>query len=142
MSEEDRLGEYNGRIWIPVITIARARQIIKHIKPVYRFKNKIRYIKRFRNMFTVDFTLFAEPSNRRVDKLKDLCEIVIFHKKNRVYNFMRPTLLEILSQIPEKYFGKVVAFEFIGELEKDNELKLVAGQLGYWVGKVRLYSSE
>lgn len=142
MYEEKEIEEYGGRILIPTLTLTRARQIIRRVKPVYRFKNNIRYIKSFRNMFTVDFTNFAEPSNRRTDNLKIFCEIKTFHKDFHFYNFIRPTIIEILSQISEKYFDEVVAFEFIGELEDNDELKLMASKFGYRVGRVCLYSDQ
>ena len=79
-----------------------------------------------------------------IDKLHIVRDIQMFHsyKSHGSPNFCKPTILEIISQIPSDYLDTVAAFEVIDFPKTYNEIISNKYEFdeGYTVFTVRLYS--
>lgn len=115
---------------IPEISGKKVKELYERIKPVVRYiktnptcsecghvekqtyetdpRGKLYYIKDV-NPQNVAFTWDPEPT-RIAKGLRKLEDIVTYHSY-AYYGFFKPSIAEVLAQIPEKYLSRVVAFE-------------------------------
>ncbi len=76
-----------------------------------RYKTGLLYYIKNVDIFDVAFTWEPEPV-KRADELAFLDAIVTYHGF-AAPAFFKPLIAEVLAQIPEKYLGKVAAFETV-----------------------------
>ncbi|MBT5023067.1 hypothetical protein HOK51_08245 [Candidatus Woesearchaeota archaeon] len=126
---------FNSRIEIPRISDQKLNRLYKKIKPVVRFielryRNKVEFEADPRgDLYTVKqinpricgFTSESEADSK-ISKLKLVAEIQTYHNADEC-TFFRPSVAEVLAQIPAQFIGDVVAFETLTdsfELDGDN----------------------
>ena len=108
---------------IPEISNKRLKELCKRIKPVERFADGpdglfrslggwLYYIRDV-NPRNVAFTWDPKPTERAIG-LKELCCIDTYHTFAAPVCF-KPTIAEVIAQIPEKLIDKVVAFETLSQ---------------------------
>lgn len=140
------------RVWIPKVPKRRIQKLAERIKPVVRFakgeeglfrspKGFPYHIKQV-DLFDVSYTWNVEPTNRVVD-LKPLCEIRTYHGYGH-YSLFKPSIAEVLAQIPAEHLDRVVAFEIVVAPETADDLNREgeACDAGYHVATTRLYTRE
>ena len=122
---------------IPKITDERLEALYKRIKPLVRRGRLLWLIKRF-DFRTIAFTW--DPTKRRpAFWVAPLADIRTLHTYG-YYGFFKPSIAEVLAQIPEEYMDETVAFEVDGpgnaeDLNSESE----ALNAGYHVASTRLY---
>ncbi len=128
--------------WIPDVPQARIRELFERIKPVVQFGQKgLCYIKPV-DLFGVAYTWNPKPADRATG-LKDLCDITTYHTFG-YHGFFKPSIAEVLAQIPEEHLDKVVAFEIVSGPETTDDLNREGEALnaGYHVATTRLHVQE
>jgi len=125
---------------IPKISNERLAELSARIKPVVRFNHKARELppkdgwnlsdlvpdKHDGLLYFVEdsyprdnlFTWEPEPTHQAED-LKEFDAILTWHTW-AYYGFFKPTIAEVLAQIPEQLLDKVVAFQTLASVEIDN----------------------
>ena len=104
---------------IPEISNRRLKQLYGRIKPVVRFaKDNGSYEQHYDgNLFyikdvdlrNVAFTWDPTPA-KKVEGLEKLCELTTYHSYG-YHGFFKPSVAEVISQIPSEYVDDCVAFE-------------------------------
>ena len=127
------------KIWIPKVPKDRIKELAERIKPVVQFAHKgKRYIKPV-DLFGIAYTWDPKAASKAKD-LKPLCDITTYHTYG-YYGFFKPSIAEVLAQIPAEHLDKVVAFEIVdspqgvNDLNRENE----ALNAGYHVATTTLY---
>lgn len=122
---------------IPAITNARLAELAARIKPLVRKDGLHYYIEpcELRSMSFLWEPVFAEPARG----LKMLVQIRTLHTFG-YYGFFKPSIAEVLSQIPAELIDAVRAFEVEGpqdaaELNRESE----ALNAGFQVATTTLY---
>ncbi|MBI4118791.1 MAG: hypothetical protein HY452_00830 [Parcubacteria group bacterium] len=135
--------------WIPKIPKKRIKELAKRIKPVVRFarganglfessEGHLFHIKPV-DLFGIAYTWDPKPTDKATG-LKRLCDIRTYHTYG-YYGFFKPSIAEVLAQIPTEHLTEVVAFEIVespetaGDLNREHE----ALNAGYHVATTRLY---
>ena len=103
---------------IPEITDQRLEELASQIKPVVRFKGKKGRVPKYNGVLfyiaDVDLrgTAFTwEPKATKIaDDLNIYAMIRTFHSYGAP-SFFKPSIAEVLAQIPQEDIGRVVAFE-------------------------------
>jgi hypothetical protein len=94
------------------------------------------------DLFNIAYTWDSKSADEATD-LKPLCDITTHHTYDYKL-FFKPSIAEVLAQIPAEHLDKVVAFEIvgspktIGDLDREQE----ALNMGYHVATTRLYVRE
>ncbi len=130
------------KVWIPEIPEKRIRELAERIKPVVEFQGRGPcYIKPV-DLFEVAYTWDPSPA-RSARGLKALCDITTYHTYG-YYGFFKPSIAEVLAQIPKEHLDKVVAFQIVGSPQDSGDLnrELEALNAGYHVATTRLYVRE
>lgn len=107
-----------GKAYVPEITEEKLNNLIQKIHPVIRKDDKLYLIEipDFRNTaYTWDAQITKEFSN-----LKEVTRIKTHHYCG-YYGFFKPSIAEVLSQIPENLIDKINAFEIIGDIDSGTE---------------------
>ena len=124
---------------IPEITDVRLTALAERIKPVYTFKEKGLYYIKPVNLRNVAYTWDPQPAIKAVG-LKKCHDLTTLHAFD-YYAFFKPSVAEVLAQIPEEYLESVVAFEIVGgpvtadDLMREKE----ALRAGFHMATTRLY---
>lgn len=128
--------------WIPKISDERLRELHKRIKPVVRFANKDLFYIEPVDLRNIAYTWDPKPADKAMG-LKTLCDITTYHTYS-YYGFFKPSIAEVIAQIPEEHLQKVVAFEIVGKPETASDLNREHEALneGYHVATTRLYVQE
>ncbi|MBN1326214.1 hypothetical protein JW977_04545 [Candidatus Falkowbacteria bacterium] len=134
--------------WIPEISEEKLNKLCQRIKPVIRFSRKgkklfrssvgaPRYIKQ---VDPHDAFLWDPKLGKKVKGLKRLSDIFTYHTFAYA-SFFKPSIAEVIAQIPEDLLDKVVAFEIIGGPRTSDDLNNnpEATHAGYHVATTRLY---
>ena len=117
----------------------RLRELADRIKPVVDFQREGRcYIKPV-DVFAEAFTWDAEPASKAAD-LKALCDITTYHPYG-YYGFFKPSIAQVILQIPQEHLEKVIAFEIVKSPDIPDGLDPESEVLnaGYHVATTRLY---
>ncbi len=125
--------------WIPKVPKERIKELAKRIRPVVWFPViGLCYIKRV-DPFNIAFTWDPRP-RWKVFGLKAICDITTYHTYG-YYGFFKPSIAEVLAQIPAELLDKVVAFETVERPETVDDLNREREALnaGYHVATTRLY---
>ena len=129
-------------ISIPRYSRKKIFELSRRIRPLLYFRRKgLCYIKVDGDIFLADYMSVAKPAERAIG-LRRFRYIMFFSTMLRGKTYFRPTVSEILAQIPDVYLEKVVAFEVMGQLTDDTDLVKRAYETGYRVGLVCLYTYE
>lgn len=125
------------KVWIPEVPEERIRELAERIKPVING----RYIKPV-DLFKVAYTWDPKLAKRAVN-LEPVRDITTYHTFG-YYGFFKPSIAEVLAQIPADLLEKVVAFEIIGSPTTADDLnrESVALNAGYHVAVTRLYIAK
>jgi len=112
-----------GKAFVPEITEGKLNNLIKIIIPLIRKGNKLYSIE------LPDLRNTAYTWEPKVTKESDMLEEVTRIKTNHYcgyYGFFKPSIAEVLAQIPEDLIGKIDAFEIIGDIDSgtDTEVKI------------------
>ena len=112
-----------GKAFVPEISEEKLNNLIEKIVPVVREDNKLYQIKipdLRKTAYTWDFEMTEECNN-----LKEVIRIKTHHYCG-YYGFFKPSIAEVLAQIPEDLIGKVNAFEIISDTDSgtDDEIKI------------------
>ncbi len=140
------------KVWIPEVSKERIVELGERIKPVVRFtrswrglsrsaEGHLRYIKSH-DLFNIAYT-WAPKAAKATRGLKKLCDITTNHGFG-YQGLFKPSIAEVLAQIPAEYLDKVVAFEIIKHPETVDDLNREHEALnaGYHVATTRLYVRE
>ena len=112
-----------GKAFVPEITEEKLMCLVYKIIPVIRKGNKL-YLIELPDLRNTAYTW--EP---KITKESDTLEEVTRIKTNHYcgyYGFFKPSIAEVLAQIPEDLIGKIDAFEIIGDIDSgtDTEVKI------------------
>jgi hypothetical protein len=130
--------------WIPDVSKERIEELAKKIKPIVTIAGKQRYIKPV-DLFNIAFTWDPKPAFFEPKNLKPLRDITTYHRW-AYYGFFKPSIAEVLAQIPAELLEEVVAFEIIEQPEtaddfsKDEETNNAFND-GFHTAKTRLFST-
>ena len=130
------------RVWIPPIDGERLAELVERIKPIVDFPRKGKcYIKPV-DPSKVAYTFDPKPTEPAGD-LVTLDDITTYHGYG-YYGIFKPSIAEVLAQIPTELIDRVVAFEIIdwprdaSDLNRERE----ALDAGYHVATTRLYGRK
>lgn len=109
------------------------------IKPTVRFGKKLFYIKPV-DLFNIAYLWSPKPDKEAVEtNLYSLGEYTTYHEYG-YYGLFKPSISEVLSQVPKDIQDKVVAFEIINLIDFDEDLDALND--GYHVAKTRFYGEK
>lgn len=110
-------------------------------RPTWSEKGDLYYIKPV-DLFDIAYTWEPMPAEMATS-LKFLCDIKTYHTYG-YYGFFKPSIAEVLAQIPMEYLDKVVAFEIVESPQTADDLNREREALdaGYHVAVTRLYVRE
>ena len=118
------------RVWIPRVSEERVQELAEQIKPLAQCQcGRIHYIEPVCEVFTYKPKFLNEATD-----LKPLCDITTYHVAGN-YHF-KPTIYEVLAQIPAEHLNDVVAFAIV---EGPDDESLNRNEAGYYVATTRLY---
>jgi hypothetical protein len=123
---------------IPEITDERLNELFKRIKPVVEFNGVKHYIRKC-HLRTTAYTWDAKKT-KEAPALKEVRSIRTLHTYG-YYGFFKPSIAEVIAQIPEDLIDQVTEFEIVKRpLNADdlNEEKR-AVNAGFHVATVALY---
>lgn len=136
--------------WIPSVPRNRIMEIAEQIKPVVRFvgapddfhqsmEGEPYYVEPV-DLFNVAYTWDPKPLDKAMG-LETVCDIRTYHTFG-YYGFFKPSIAEVLAQIPEEHLSRVIAFEIVDSPKDASDLnrELEAVNAGYHVAITRLYS--
>lgn len=126
------------RVYIPEMSKEDVANRAERIKPCYRFGDVLKYIEPV-DLYTTAFTWSPNPAEN-AEGLRPLNDITTYHSYG-YYGFFKPSISEVLRQIPADIVDKVVAFEIIKSPENSDDLNanIEALNAGYHVATTRLY---
>lgn len=128
--------------WIPEISDEELEKRCKKIRPLVRNKKGIlRYIAKCPYR---DWAFMWSPKFRtKAPDLNVITDITTYHTW-AFYGFFKPTIAEVIAQIPIDVLDRVVAFEIIKSPETTEDLnrESVALNAGYHVAITRLYEKQ
>lgn len=134
---------------IPTLTDARLDELVARIKPVVEFDGVKRYIQPCHPR-NVAYLWDPKPADK-APAFKRVAEIQTLHTYGYI-GFFKPSIAEVLSQIPEQLVDQVIAFElhttmievmFFGWPQHVNDLNAEseASNAGYHVAYATLYAA-
>lgn len=122
------------------ISDEKLNSLLKRIKPVFDFPNKGKcYIK---PVDPREVSYIWDPiSDGGVKGLKFLCDIDTYHTFG-YQGLFKPSIAEVLAQIPKDKLDQVVAFEIVEQPRTAGDLNRQANAVnsGFHKAKTRLYS--
>lgn len=126
------------KIWVPVITDENLAELAERIKPVVKKGSALRYIEDV-GLRTVAFT-WSPTLTKKAKGLEPICDITTYHSYGAP-NMFKPSIAEVISQIPEKHLTDVVAFQITSSPDTVDDLnrEIQALNAGYHVATTTLY---
>lgn len=139
MAQTTRVGK---KSWIPEVPKEHIQELAERIKPVVQFARKGRCYIKLVDLFKIAYTWDPKSADKATG-LKSLCDITTYHTYG-YYGMFKPSIAEVLAQIPAEHLDKVVAFEIVRNPETADDLnrELEALNAGYHVATTRLYVQE
>ena len=131
--------------WTPKVqgmSQQRIRELARQIKPVVTFKEEDScYIKPV-DPFSESYLWDPQPTDRATG-LSVLCDITTYHPYG-YYGSFKPSIAQVILQIPPEHLDKVIAFEIVKHPETADDLDSVNEifNFGYHVATTRLYVRE
>lgn len=129
-----------GKSWIPAISNTKLADLCARIRPIVTFpdlgKRYIRSVDPRNDSYIWDPT----ATNEAVEGIAELQSITTYHTFG-FYGLFKPSIAEVIAQIPEELLSQVVAFEIIKSPETADDLKRErkATAAGYHVAVTMLY---
>ncbi len=109
----------------------RLKELAKRIRPLMRRNGELRYVSVPRDLRNTSFLWNARPKLwGRTSDLGYFASISTYHTFG-YQGFFKPSVAEVLAQIPEDYLAQTVAFEVLGPWRVTAD--------GYHVAVTRLY---
>lgn len=128
---------------IPEIEFDKLQELAARIRPIFRNKhdqNKPYYMV-LPDLCRAAFTWDPKPESR-VTGLKKLVSINTLHTYG-YYGFFKPSIEEVIAQIPEDLLDKVVAFETFGPDDvHDLNKQIEAVNAGFHLAETVLYVKD
>lgn len=131
--------------FIPKISSVVLHELARRIKPVISFLKdgvSTRYYIKEVSLSSVAYTW--DPVKTEVaEELVVLGQIITYHTYG-YYGFFKPSIAEVLAQIPEKYLGVVCAFEIVAQPQTADDLNenIAILDAGYHVAITQLYGKK
>jgi hypothetical protein len=138
--------------WIPEISEEKIQELAKKIAPVVRFARGEQELFRDKkgflywiepvDLFNMAYTFDPKPTKEAVG-LKPIGDITTYHTYG-YQGLFKPSIAEVLAQIPAELLENVVAFEIVKKPETADDLnrEQTALNAGYHVATTRLYAQE
>lgn len=130
----------SNKYQIPKITDERLEALSKQIKPlVRRGKNQQLYLAKKCDPRNAAYT-WVEGHGKKVGRVEECGRIRTLHTWS-YYGFFKPSVAEVLSQIPDSMIDNVVAFECNGpRTAEDLNKDIDALNAGVHIAETILYS--
>jgi len=130
------------KVWIPKISDEELSRLSSRIKAVVNFPGKGKCYIEPVGLRDTAFTWSPKPAEK-AKGLKPLRDIRTYHTWG-YYGLFKPSIAEVIAQIPKELLDQVVAFEIIKHPETADDLNKEPKALnaGYHVATTRLYSKE
>ena len=121
------------------ITDEKLQSLLARIKPVFDFPNKGKCFVKVDDPRGVSY-VWDPTSIGSVTGLKPLCDITTYHTFG-YYGLFKPSVAEVLAQIPEDKLNQVVAFEIVNQPRTSSDLnaQIDAINAGFHRATTRLY---
>ena len=127
---------------VPKMPRRSIRKLAERIKPVVTFKDEGScYIKPV-DLFSESYSWDPEPAGKATG-LKPLCDITTYHPYG-YYGSFKPSIAQVILQIPKEHRDKVIAFEIVKYPETADDLDPESEifNSGFHVATTRLYVQE
>jgi len=136
--DEDDEFSLSKKVYIPRVDDRIIEEMAKSIHPIITVDGKKRMIKPV-DLFGVSYIWSPQPTFE-ISNLKELCRITTYHKWGH-YVLFKPSVAEVLAQIPDEYLDAVVAFEIVESPETADDLNKHMDVVndGYHVATTALY---
>jgi hypothetical protein len=130
------------KIWIPEISDEKLEKLAKRIKPIVRNKNGVPY--HIKKVDLRDIAYTWSPKLTKKSPAFNIISDITTHHSYGYYGFFKPSIAEVIAQIPEEYIDRVIAFEIVRCPETRNDMfgndeGLEAVNAGYQIAITRLY---
>ena len=128
--------------WIPEISDEKLKKLARKIKPIVRDeKNVLRYIKSV-DLRNIAYT-WSPVFTKKAPEFSVITDTTTYHTWG-YYGFFKPSIAEVIAQIPPRYLDRVCAFEIIKSPENISEVfgEQEALNAGYHVAITRLYEKS
>ena len=131
------MGTKSDQYAIPEISDERIKELCATIKPLVRVDGELCFIEM---PHPRDVSFIWDPMiTGKVSGIQTIAEITTYHTY-AYYGFFKPSIAEVLAQIPEEYIGRVTTYEVNGpETAEDLNRNLDALNAGYQVARTILY---
>ena len=139
----------SDKVWIPKVPEDRIRELAERIKPIVRFaegeEGLFRSAQGFPygiedvDLFTIAYTWDPKPTERIVVTLTPLRDVTTYHSYGS-YAFFKPSVAEVLAQIPEDLVDQVTHFEIVWSPDTAADLHNEACDAKYHTATTRLYA--
>jgi len=123
---------------IPKLSQEELQKRAGRIKPVVGFNGSQYYI---HDVDIAQVSFIWDPKKKNKAKgLVALCEILTYHTYGHPMLF-KPSIAEVLSQIPDTHLDKVIAFQIVGQPESVEDLNQYGAitNSGYHMAITQLY---
>jgi len=130
------------KVWIPKISDKELNELALRIKPVVEVYSKGKCYIGSVGLRDSAFMWSPKPA-KKSRGLKPIRDIRTYHTWS-YYGFFKPSIAEVIAQIPKELLDRVVAFEIVKWPETADDLnkELKALNAGYHVATTRLYTKE
>jgi hypothetical protein len=135
---EDDFGD--GK-YIPKGSKKKIVELAEKIQPVITIDGHLTHIKPS-DLFNVSYVWDPKPTQKAIG-LKAVADIRTYHGYG-YYGFFKPSVAEVIAQIPENLVQTIVAFEIVESPETADDLNKEPEALneGFHVAKTRLYAKD
>ena len=131
------------KLTIPEIDDERLRELYRFLRPIVTI-DEIKYLLKeytLEQLRNQSFIWNRNEDKREVvdqNKLETVEDFICLNKWGH-YSMFKPTIAEVLSQVPVRTIREADAFEIIGEPETSKDLYKEAMEQGFHLSKVRSY---
>lgn len=131
----------NKESYIPKLSEEELQKRSQLIRPVIRFGGTLYYIEDV-HLSNVSY-IWSPVKKERASGLVSVAKVTTYHTYG-YYGLFKPSIAEVLAQIPEEMVGKVCAFEIVERPERAEDFSkdIKAFKAGYHVAVVQLYTKE
>lgn len=130
------------RVFVPLVPENEIRALARRIRPVVEFRGKVLHYIKPVDIF-IDAYTWEPKAAKKATGLVPVCDIKTYHAFGK-RKFFKPSVAEVLAQIPARLHREVVAFEIIASpgMPEDFGWDQCAFEAGYHVATTRLYSDS
>ncbi|MBP6888251.1 MAG: hypothetical protein KBC21_00965 [Candidatus Pacebacteria bacterium] len=127
--------------YIPKLSEEELQKRYQLIKPVIRFSGTLYYIEDV-HLSNVSY-IWSPVKKERASGLMSIAKVTTYHTYG-YYGLFKPSIAEVLAQIPEEMVDQVCAFEIVERPESAEDFgkDIVAIKAGYHVALAQLYKKE